>query len=137
MTQTNVTINIINNTHHAFDVGPSSLGLTPAERDSIKIGGRERTPLYVSFDYNYAYPWPNNKILFNEFIEYANQKVGFRLEFGLTMTKSFGVLKPTLKPNIKNRITSIGQTELSCSTRITKTQSAAPFSFEVELILGR
>lgn len=136
MSQTNVTIKIVNNTDHAFDVGPSSLGLTPAERDTIKIAARERTPLYVSFDYNYAYPWPNNKVMFSEFMDYSNQNVGFRLEFGLTMTKSFGAVTPTLKPNFKNRVSSIGRTTLSCSTRIIKTQSTAPFSFEVEFILG-
>ena len=136
MSQTNVTIKIVNNTDYVFDARQSSLGLTPAERDTIKVAARERTPLYVSFDYNYAYPLPNNKIMFSEFIDYTSQNVGFRLEFGLTMTKSFGALTPTLKPNFKNRVTSIGPTKLSCSTRLIKMQSAAPFSFEVEFILG-
>jgi hypothetical protein len=96
----------------------------------------ERTTFNYDPDYNYGYPWPNNKNLFNMFIEFSDGGVEFRLELALTMTRSFGVLTPTLTPNIKNTVRSIGQSPLRCSTKTINARAEAPFNFEVVITLS-
>jgi hypothetical protein len=136
MKQTHVAIKIVNNTSHAFKYARSNLPLSQEERDSITLPPMERTTFRYEPDYNYGYPWPNNKNLFNTFIEFSDEGVGFRLELALTMTRSFGVLTPTIKPNIKNIVRSIGQAPLRCSTKTINISNEAPFNFEVEIMLG-
>lgn len=135
MEQTRVTVKTINNTSHTFKIANSSLPISQEERESFVLEPN-RSTFAMEFDYNYGYPWPNNRSLFNEFIDFVDQNAGFRLELALTMTTSFGVLTPTLKPNIKNKVTSNGQSAIRCSTRLTKTSDKAPYSFAIEINLG-
>ncbi|WP_415770947.1 hypothetical protein [Pseudomonas sp. LB3P38] len=133
---TRVIVKIINNTPHEFEMAQTSLPLDKSERESFYIPPQGQTAFKADFNYNYAYPWPKNKIMFNQFIDFIDQNVGVRFDLGLIMNTSFGLLTPTLKPRVKNSINSIGSSKINCSTKITNMSDEAPFNFEVEITLG-
>jgi hypothetical protein len=133
---TRVIVKIINNTPHTFKIAQTSLPLGKSERESFQLLPQGQTAFKSEFNYNYAYPWPKNKIMFNQFVDFTDQSIGVRLDLGLIMSSSFGFLTPTLRPRVKNTVTSIGKSKINCSTKITNMSDEAPFNFEVEIILG-
>jgi hypothetical protein len=133
---TRVIVKMINHTSHTFNIAQTSLPLSKAERESFQLPKQGQTLFKCDFDYNYAYPWPKNKIMFNQFIDFIDDNIGVRFDLGMIMNTSFGVLTPTLRPNVKNTVTSIGSSRIKCSTKTTRMGDEAPFDFEVEIILG-
>jgi hypothetical protein len=134
--QTRVIIKIINNTPHSFKMAQTSLPLRQSERESFQLMPQEETAFKSEFAYTYAYPWPKNKIMFNQFIDFGDKTIGVRFDLGMIMNTSFGVITPTHKPSVKNTVTSIGTSRVNCSTKITHMSDEAPFNFEVEITLG-
>lgn len=133
---TRVIVKIINHTSHTFNITQTSLPLSKAERESFQIPCEKQTAFKSEFDYNYAYPWPKNKIMFNQFVDFFDDNIGVRFDLGMIMNTSFGLLSPTLRPSVKNTVKSIGSTPIKCSTKTTQMGDAAPFHFEVEITLG-
>jgi len=74
--------------------------------------------------------------MFNQFIDFVDNHIGVRFDLGMIMNTSFGVHTPTLRPSVKNTVTSIGSSSIKCSTTTTRMGDEAPFDFEVEIILG-
>lgn len=133
---TRVIVKIINNTSHTFGIAQTSLPMSKAERESFQTPPQGQTAFKCDFDYSYAYPWPKNKIMFNQFIDFVDNHIGVRFDLGMIMNTSFGVHTPTLRPSVKNTVTSIGSSSFKCSTTTTRMGDEAPFDFEVEIILG-
>lgn len=129
-------VKIINNTSHILKITQTSLPLTQSDRETFEVPDEGKIAFKSEFAYNYAYPWGKNKIMFNHFIDFTDQDIGVRFDLGMIMNTSFGVFTPTLTPTIKNTVTSIGKSRINCSTKITSMSDDAPFSFEVEIILG-
>lgn len=133
---TRVIVKIVNRTSHTFNIAQTSLPLRKAERESFQIPCQQQTAFKSDFDYNYAYPWPKNKIMFNQFIDFIDDNIGVRFDLGMIMNTSFGVLSPTLRPSVKNTVKSIGASAIKCSTKTNQMGDEAPFDFEVEITLG-
>ncbi|CAI8908581.1 BACK domain-containing protein [Pseudomonas sp. IT-P100] len=133
---TRVIVKLINNTPHTFKIAQTSLPLHTSERQSFQLPPRTKTALKFDFAYTYGYPWPKNKIMFNQFVDFIDQNVGVRFDLGMIMNKSFGVISPRHRATVKNTVTSIGSSRIDCSTRITRMAEEEPFSFEVEITLG-
>lgn len=133
---TRVIVKLINNTPHTFKIAQTSLPLHTSERQSFQLPPRTKTALKSDFAYTYGYPWPKNKIMFNQFVDFIDQNVGVRFDLGMIMNKSFGVISPRHRATVKNTVTSIGSSRIDCSTRITRMAEEEPFSFEVEITLG-
>jgi hypothetical protein len=133
---TRVIVRIINQTTHTFNITQTTLPLSKAERESFQIPCEQQTAFKSEFNYNYAYPWPKNKIMFNQFVDFFDDTIGVRFDLGLIMNTSFGLLSPTLRPSVKNTVKSIGSSPIKCSTKTTLMGTDAPFHFEVEITLG-
>jgi hypothetical protein len=133
---TRAIVKIINYTSHTFKIAQTSLPLGKTVRESLQLLPRGQTAYKSEFDYNYDYPWPKNKIMFNQTTDFTDQNVGVRFDLGLIMSTSFGYITPTLRPSIKNTVTSIGKSKINCSTKITYRSDEEPFNFEVEITLG-
>ena len=133
---TRVIVKLINNTPHTFKIAQTSLPLRPSERESFLLQAHAKTAIKSDFAYTYAAPWPKNKIMFNQFVDFIDQNVGVRFELGMIMNKSFGVISPRHRATVKNTVTSIGSSKINCSTKITRMAEDQPFNFEVEITLG-
>jgi hypothetical protein len=133
---TRVIVKLINNTPHTFKIAQTSLPLRPSERESFLLQAHAKTAIKSDFAYTYAAPWPKNKIMFNQFVDFIDQNVGVRFELGMIMNKSFGVISPIHRATVKNTVTSIGSSKINCSTKITSMAEDQPFNFEVEITLG-
>lgn len=133
---TRVIVKLINNSPHTFKIAQTSLPLHTSERESFLLPAYGNTAFKSDFAYTYAYPWPKNKIMFNQFVDFIDQNVGVRFDLGMIMNTSFGVLSPTHRARVKNTVTSIGSSKINCSTQITSMGENEPFNFEVEIRLG-
>lgn len=133
---TRVIIKLINNTPHTFKIVQTSLPLHLSERQSFQIPPHTKTAFKCDFAYTYGYPWPKNKIIFNQFADFIDQNVGVRFDLGMIMNKSFGVISPRHRATVKNTVTSIGSSKVNCSTKITSMAEEEPFNFEAEINLG-
>ncbi|MGF6153362.1 hypothetical protein [Pseudomonas fluorescens] len=133
---TRVIVKLINNSPHTFKIAQTSLPLRASERESFLLPAYSNTAFKSDFAYTYAYPWPKNKIMFNQFVDFIDQNVGVRFDLGMIMNTSFGVLSPTHRATVKNTVTSIGSSKIKCSTQITSMGENEPFNFEVEIRLG-
>jgi hypothetical protein len=133
---TRVIVKLINNTPHTFKIAQTSLPLRPSERESFLLRANAKTAIKSDFAYTYTAPWPKNKIMFNQFVDFIDQNVGVRFDLGMIMNKSFGVISPRHRATVKNTVTSIGSSKINCSTRITRMAEDQPFNFEVEITLG-
>lgn len=133
---TRVIVKLINNTPGAFNIARTSFPLRPSERESFLLAPHAKTAFKSNFAYTYAAPWPKNKIMFNQFVDFIDQDVGVRFDLGMIMNKSFGVISPRHRATIKNTVTSIGSSKINCSTRITSMGEDPPFNFDVEITLG-
>ncbi|ROM99270.1 hypothetical protein [Pseudomonas brassicacearum] len=133
---TRVIVKLINHSPHTFNIAQTSLPLGKSERESFLLPAYGKTAFKSDFAYTYAYPWPKNKIMFNQFVDFIDQNVGVRFDLGMIMNTSFGVLSPTHTARVKNTVTSIGSSNINCSTQITSMGESEPFNFEVEIRLG-
>ncbi|MGF6089552.1 hypothetical protein [Pseudomonas sp. 18173] len=133
---TRAIVKIINNTPHAFKIVQTSLPLTPSDFETFEVVEEGTVAFRSEFAYRYAFPWGKNKVMFNHFIDFADQDICARLDLGMFMNTSFGVFSPTVKSTIKNTIKSIGKSRINCSTKITSRSDEAPFNFEVCVTLG-
>lgn len=133
---TRVIVKIINNTPQTFKIARTSFPLRQSELESFLLQPHAKTALKSDFAYTYAAPWPKNKIMFNQFVDFIDQNVGVRFELGMIMNKSFGVISPRHRATVKNIVTSIGSSKINCSTKITRMAEDQPFNFEVEITLG-
>lgn len=132
--QTRLIVKLKNNTSHAFDVGENNLSLTADERDYIKILPREIKAFHCDFDYSRQLGTPS-KDMFKHSILFGDQRLGFRFDFGLRVNTTFGVFSPTLTPVRTNKVVSIGATPIQCTSRITRAEDDAPYSFSIEITL--
>lgn len=133
---TRVIVKLLNNTPHSFNIAQTSLPLPKSERQSFQLSSHAKTAFKCDFAYTYGYPWPKNKVMFNQFVDFIDQNVGVRFDLGMIMSKGFGVISPTHRATVKNTVTSIGSSDINCSTKITSMAKDEPFSFEVEITLG-
>ncbi|MVV50977.1 hypothetical protein EJA72_22435 [Pseudomonas sp. PB120] len=133
---TRVIVKLINNTPHTFKIARTSFPLRQSERESFLLAPYAKTAFKSDFAYTYGAPWPNNKIMFNQFVDFIDQGVEVRFELGMIMSKSFGVISPRHRATVKNRIDSIGSSKIACTTKITNMDENVPFNFEVEITLG-
>lgn len=133
---TRVIVKLINNTPHTFKIAQTSLPLHLSERQSFQLPPHTKTAFKSDFAYTYGYPWPKNKIMFNQFVDFIDQNVGVRFDLGMIMNKSFGAFSPRHSATVKNTVTSIGSSKINCSTNMRSMGENEPFSFEVEITLG-
>jgi hypothetical protein len=133
---TRAIVKIINNTPHAFKIVQTSLPLSSSDFETFEVVEAGTVAFRSEFAYKYAYPWGKNKVMFNHFIDFADQDICTRLDLGMFMNTAFGVFSPTVKSTIKNTIRSIGKSRINCSTKITSRSDDAPFNFEVSVTLG-
>ncbi|MHC8298324.1 hypothetical protein [Pseudomonas sp. ZS1P83] len=73
--------------------------------------------------------------MFKHSILFGDQRLGFRVDFGLRVNATFGVFSPTLAPVRTNNVVSIGATSIQCTSRITRAEDDGPYSFSVEITL--
>lgn len=133
---TRVIVKLINNTPHTFKIAQTTLPLQKSERQSFQLSPHTKTAFKSDFAYTYGYPWPKNKIMFNQFVDFIDQNVGVRFDLGMIMNKSFGVISPRHRATVKNTVTSMGSSRVNCSTKITRMAADEPFNFEVEITFG-
>jgi hypothetical protein len=131
-----VIVKLINNTPHTFKIAQTSLPVSKSERQSFQLLPRTKTAFKCHFSYTYGYPWPKNKIMFNQFVDFIDQYAGIRFDLGMLMNASYGVISPRHRATLKNTVTSIGSSKIDCTTKITSMDEDVPFNFDVEITLG-
>ncbi|WLH11506.1 hypothetical protein PSH58_22050 [Pseudomonas hefeiensis] len=128
-------VKLINHTDQPLEVGENNLSLDANEQAFMNILPWDIQAL--KFDFAYSRPLGSrSKDIFQRFIIFGDQTLGFRFDFGLRVNTSFGVISPTLTPVRTNKVSSIGATPIKCVTRITHSSSEEPYGFTVEITLS-
>lgn len=133
--KTRVIVKITNNTSHSLKLSTTDLTLDDSVRESLTLFPTAPMTFKGEFEYNFPYN-SRSKPLFNHVMEFEDERVGVRFEFGLYVSSSFGVLTPTVKPHRKNNIASIGSSAIKCSSKIMEASDGPPFNFRVDITLG-
>jgi hypothetical protein len=132
--KTRLIIRINNYTHHAFAARTDNLDLSVDERNFIDL--RPWDCMTFKIDYTYIRELGSrSKDIYRSFIDFGDDALGLRFDFGLRVNTSFGFFSPTLTPVRTARAMSTGTTPVNCSTRITHAPNAEPYRFTVELTL--
>ncbi|CAH0300869.1 hypothetical protein [Pseudomonas brassicacearum] len=132
--RTRLVVQINNHTAHAFTANTSTIDLSASEQRFIDI----RPWDFLTFKFDFIYSrglGSRSKDIYRHFIKFGDNAVGFRLDVGLRVNSSFGVITPTLTPIRTHKVTSTGTTPVDCAARITYVASEEPYSFTLELTL--
>lgn len=135
---TRIIVKITNNTTQTLKVTDNNVDISPAQRDSAIIP--PEAPVAFKLDLNYERfkytSTPSKKrIIFESFIDFADQDNLVRFEFSLLTGRTFGAFKANVIPLRKTSVTAFGENKIKCTSEITEASADEPFNFEVHITL--